>query len=219
MNAVDSSQILTSLPLYPGSPIYMAAERIYAETPRGYHAFSHAIDVLERVDRVQEEVGFVDLGAVRLAALFHDAVYTAGDPSNEAVSAVRMSFSVYDHYPAARSYQIVSAASRLIEATAKHMAPQNYFTDWDTRLFLDCDLLGFAEFGVRFDKQQDKIEEEFRYALGTLFDPKAYTEGRRKFLTALRAKGVYRSPYGRAVYEATAQANIARALSQLEAAP
>jgi predicted metal-dependent HD superfamily phosphohydrolase len=196
---------------------------MYSETPRGYHSFSHALDVLERVDRMDEVVGFVNLGAARLAALFHDATYVAGDASNEAASAVRMAFAVYDNYRPAEVYKLVAAASRLIEATAQHMAPQDFFTDWDTMLFLDCDMLGFAETGEldhqdKFDHQQGQIELEFRYALGARFDQNAYDDGRLKFLTALRAKGVFRSPFVKlpgSDHEARALGNISRACDAL----
>lgn len=61
----------------------------HREPHRRYHTATHVMWVLRHVDRIAAAgvPPTVDLGAVRLAALFHDAVYDPRRADNEALSA------------------------------------------------------------------------------------------------------------------------------------
>ena len=52
-----------------------AAEAAYAFPPRAYHHFGHIRDVLARADEVAAGPGWRQPDEVRLAILYHDAVY------------------------------------------------------------------------------------------------------------------------------------------------
>lgn len=195
-----------------GSPLWVAAKEMYSRGLRGYHNFDHALDVLERVEMIQGEIGFVNYEAVRLAALFHDAVYTAGETDNEFRSVIAMKEKAREVYNItdAVSEQLIQA-DNLIMATSQHMVPNSVFRDWDTMLFLDCDVLGFAENWEQFKRQSELIAFEY----GDYARTEAYKEGRIKFLKALYKKGVFRSPYFKKHYEERALLNINASLKEL----
>src|SRR5262245_1783944 len=89
---------MTTIALDEHSPIWKRAEALYAEGVRGYHSFQHALDVLDRVDKVQRNIGFMDHDAVRFAALYHDAVYVAGAMDNEYQSAWKLNEAIRETY-------------------------------------------------------------------------------------------------------------------------
>ena len=72
-----------------GLPIGLlaAVQAAYAVPPRAYHDFGHVGDVLARADEVAAGPGWRDPAAVRLAILYHDAVYEPARRDNEARSA------------------------------------------------------------------------------------------------------------------------------------
>lgn len=198
-----------------GSAVWEHAKSLYQEGRRAYHTFQHALDVLERVEKVEKELGFFNYQAARLAALYHDAIYVAGSKTNELDSANAMNEFFFtgkagDNVMMKDIHTILSQAICLIEDTAHHMDPQDYTENWDTILFMDCDVLGFAEPWETFKKQNDDIAYEYG-----VVDADAYNQGRVKFLAALYKKGVFRSPYFKKHFEDSAIMNIRGALQQL----
>lgn len=107
------------------APFDEAFERLMArhrEPHRRYHTATHVMWVVRHVDRLLAEVdpdGRCDAGAVRAAALFHDAVYDPRSATNEHDSAV-WAAEVLDAagWPSPRTRRVVE----LIEATA-HPGP------------------------------------------------------------------------------------------------
>ncbi len=107
------------------APFDEVFERLMArhrEPHRRYHTATHVMWVVRHVDRLLAEVdpdGRCDAGAMRAAALFHDAVYDPRSATNEHDSAV-WAAEVLDAagWPAARVRRVVE----LIEATA-HLGP------------------------------------------------------------------------------------------------
>lgn len=206
---------MRTIDLSENGPIWNAAKELYSVGKRAYHTFDHALDVLERVNCAHNDIGFMNIQAARLAALFHDAVYdTTNLPAeNEEQSALAMQKVVQAHWGVwtiGEEMDAIRPATLLIRATAQHMSPQSTYTDWDTVLFLDCDVLGFAEQWDQFKKQNEDIAYEYN-----IVDPEAYKQGRIRFLSALYNKGVFRSPYFKMTYEALAKQNIARSLQEL----
>lgn len=192
------------------------AQELYKVGPRFYHTFDHARHVLWRADDFARIVGYHNYAAVRVAALFHDAVYRIGAPphENEMNSAEEMKKAMYKAYPVtAELINIIDDAHELIMATSLHMTHQRFFHGWDTMLFMDCDMLGFADSWHQFKQSNEKIDEEF--ACMENYDPEKYKVGRIKFLEDLAKKGVFRSPYIRSLYEETALNNIQRHLKEL----
>lgn len=209
--------------LREGSDIWNLAQGLYSEGFRAYHTFDHAKDVLARVERVETDIGFMSPDAVRLAALFHDAVYVVGADDNETRSALTMTRILYDNIQATLSEefeqrmkfgQCVDKAAVLIRATSQHLTHREFYTDWDTMLFLDCDVRGFATLSWdKFSASAKAIEAEYASMAG--FNPEEYKEGRVKFLTTMYRKGVFRSPYFRKNYEKVALDNIREHLIEL----
>lgn len=195
------------------TPIWDTVRELYKghpDFPRAYHNFQHAQDVLDRVDQVQNDIGFINYEAVRIAALFHDVVYIPGNPDNELESArvmMDMLISRDDIMPSE-----TSTAYSLIVFTNNHMSPRRFYAEWDTMLFLDCDMLGFGLDWDIYQKNNDDIDLEFRSAKN--FNEEKYTAGRIKFLKALYEKGVFRSPYFQKKYEEKALANLRQYLKQ-----
>lgn len=200
------------------SVIWANAKKLYGIGRRVYHTFQHAQDVLHRVEWVEDEIGFINPEAARLAALFHDAVYVIGSSDNESLSARCMTRIVYDNTISVLSEELASciyAATVMIRATAQHMTHQEFFTDWDTMLFMDCDMFGFAMSWDEFQKNNAGIDAEFK--LGAGYNQEKYEVQRIKFLTTLYNKGIFRSPYFRKKYEERALYNIREYLIPLGA--
>jgi predicted metal-dependent HD superfamily phosphohydrolase len=107
------------------APLDEAFERLMArhrEPHRRYHTATHVMWVVRHVDRLLAELdpdGRCDAGAIRAAALFHDAVYDPHSATNEHDSAVWASeVLAAAGWPPAR----VARVAELIEATA-HLGP------------------------------------------------------------------------------------------------
>jgi predicted metal-dependent HD superfamily phosphohydrolase len=106
----------------------------HREPHRRYHTVVHVMWVLRHVDRIAL-AGVdpsVDLDAVRLAALYHDAVYDPRRTDNEAVSAdLAVAAAVELGWDADRC----AAVHRLVMATAGHSP-----TAADEAMLIDADL-------------------------------------------------------------------------------
>lgn len=195
--------------------IWDKAKELYNESPgfiRAYHTFQHAQDVLNRVDEVERTIGFVDYESVRVAALFHDVVYIPGSTDSEHLSAKVMVDIMTDpnHGLPHITLGDVERARSLIIFTNNHMSHRNFYTEWDTMLFLDCDMLGFGLGWDEYQKNNDEIDREFRSAKN--FNEEKYKKGRIEFLKSLYQKGIFRSPYFRKLYENKALLNLQRYL-------
>ena len=117
----------------------------YSEPTRHYHDWHHALSVLSWVNHVCEYVPEDDLAPythldLRLAALFHDVIYTTqGSPGNE-----RDSADVLQSYGISFGFES-KTAEQLILATAQHGKLESQHVDEATGLFLDCDIASFGE--------------------------------------------------------------------------
>ena len=118
-----------------------ALEGAYARPPRAYHHFGHVGDVLRHYQAVAEGPGWLQPREVRLAVLYHDAVYVPGRKDNEARSAALARAEIARWLPEAEVD--ADRVAELIELTARHgqLSPG----DWlalaaDTCHFLDCDI-------------------------------------------------------------------------------
>lgn len=201
---------LTMLPL-ESSKVWVRAQGLYAKGHRSYHTFQHAIDVLTRVDKISKLIGFHNYDAVRVAALFHDSIYVVGKADNEEMSAVVMKKEMHAAYEMTEEIlQVIDDAHSLILATGRHMTHKRFYDDWDTMLFMDCDILGLAQDWETFQKNSQDIKSEFTSSTG--FTEAEYETGRTNFLTNLYRKGIFRSPYFKMRYEDSAKANIKASL-------
>lgn len=121
----------------PAVPLDHLLEGLLArhrEPHRRYHTATHVMWVIRHVDQLVAEgvAPGTDLGAVRLAALCHDAVYDPLRSDNEAVSAdLATRIATEIGWPAARA----ATVHRLVMCTAAH-----HPSSPDEALLVDADL-------------------------------------------------------------------------------
>ncbi|TWT23165.1 hypothetical protein FQY83_00470 [Luteimonas marina] len=190
-----------------------ALEAAYARPPRAYHDFGHVQEVLRHHDAVAAGPGWVQPLEVRLAVLYHDAIYEPGRKDNEARSAQFAVEEIGRWLPDAAVD--VRRVAELIELTARHgqFGPEDFgktaVAD-DTRHFLDCDMAILGAEPAVFDAYDRAIAAEYRdHVPGWL-----YRINRRRFLKALLAKPrIYLSEFFHERCDAAARANLRRAIT------
>jgi predicted metal-dependent HD superfamily phosphohydrolase len=177
------------------NPQFVTAELIkaYCSSPRSYRTLLHALQVatLGKYLMVIEdrECDYNKIMDVYLAGLWHDAVYTVGNPNNETASAGLFSC----HYPANTN------VARLISKTtiADHLSEEP--ADIQLACLLDADL---ASLSVPFDEfmlNNSNIctEQECTHSQSSTF-----------LLKFLDKKSIYRTRYCQEHHEAIARKNI-----------
>lgn len=181
MNAAHDA--LAELPV----PMREALQVAYQTPPRAYHNFAHVEALLGVFDDVAQGAGWAQPREVRLAILYHDAVYDARAGDNEARSADLALGSIARWLPDAG----IDAArvAHLIRLTARHgqLGPDDFADDPhadDARRFLDCDMAILAADDATFDAYDRGIAAEYRHVPRWL-----YAVNRRRFL-----KGLLRRP-------------------------
>lgn len=202
MNATPMSD-LSSLP----AEQRVALEAAYATPVRAYHHFGHVLDVLARADEVAAGPGWDRPAEVRLAILYHDAVYEPGRRDSEQRSA---GFA-RDHlarWPAPVDGERVAA---LILLTARHGRLQPEQVDGDAALFLDCDMAILGAAPAAFDAYDRGIAAEYRGKVPGW----RYAIERRRFLKRLLASPrIFLSAYFHDRLDAAARANLRRAVTR-----
>lgn len=176
----------------------------YALPPRAYHDFAHVEEVLGHFVRVRE---WQDPVSVALAILFHDAIYEAGRPDNEARSA-ELAAELLVATPFADRIPRVQEFVRL---TAQHgqFAPAD--VDPDAALFLDCDMAILGAPRDEYQRYERAIAREYAHVPADL-----YRAGRARFLRHLLERPrIYLSDGFFAEREAIARANLRSAIEDL----
>ena len=188
-------------------------EAAYATTPRAYHDFGHVREVLRHYDAVAAGPGWVQPDEVRLAVLYHDAIYEPGRRDNERRSAQLAVAAIARWLPG--SGIDAARVAELIELTARHggFAPQDFgktaVAD-DTRHFLDCDMAILGAAPAAFDAYDRAIAAEYRGHVPDWL----FRVNRKRFLKALLARPrIYLSECFHERYDAQARANLRRAIT------
>ena len=203
---------LSALEMLPAGQRH-ALEAAYASPPRAYHNFDHVAEVLRHYEAVAAGPGWSQPLEVRLAVLYHDAVYEPGRKDNEARSAGFAAAEIARWLPGAG----VDAArvAALIELTARH--GQHRAQDFgdtaaaeDTRHFLDCDMAILGAEPPAFDAYDRGIAAEYRgHVPGWLF-----RINRRRFLKSLLARPrIYLSDFFHERFDAQARSNLRRSVT------
>ena len=196
----------------PGGQMH-ALEAAYARPPRAYHDFSHVAEVLRHYDAVAAGPGWVQPREVRLAVLYHDAVYEPGRKDNETRSATFALDEIARWLPDAGVE--ASRVAELIELTARHgqHGPQDFgktaVAD-DTRHFLDCDMAILGAEPLAFDAYDRAIAAEYRGHVPDWL----FRINRRRFLKALLARPrIFLSDFFHERFDAQARSNLRRAVT------
>jgi predicted metal-dependent HD superfamily phosphohydrolase len=175
----------------------------WAEPARRYHDLVHLRDGLARLDEAPAPDAERDL--VEAALWFHDVVYDPGAPDNEGRSAAWATRALGAlGVPRA----VVGEVARLVLLT-RHDAPAS---DPAGRLLCDVDLSILGSTPDEFDMYDRGIRAEYAWV-----PEEAYRHARREVLAALlRRQPLYQTEHFRRRYEASARANLERALGKGE---
>jgi predicted metal-dependent HD superfamily phosphohydrolase len=157
--------------MLPALPMLADVAARYDEPHRRYHDRRHLQHVLAGVERLLPAVEVPDPDAVRLAALFHDAVYDPRSSTNEEDSAALAAEVLYPIEPPER----VAHVQRLVLATAGHQAR------WpDEAVLLDADLAVLGAARPDYVAYVRAVREEFAHV-----DDEAWRVGRSDLLRSL----------------------------------
>ena len=181
--------------------------RLHLDPPRAYHDFQHVTEVLSHLEWAHGQAPFSAPADVVAAALFHDCIYRPGEKGNEAKSVDVAKALLPTHLPTAD----LTNVARLIMLTAKHgrHQPAEFAADADAARFLDADMAILGAGPARFSEYEKAIRQEFRH-----FNDFLYGINRRAFLSRLLAsERIFLTEAFVTRFEATAKANLARALS------
>ena len=191
-----------------------AFEAAYATPPRAYHNLSHVHEVLRHFDAVAAGPGWVQASEVRLAVLYHDAIYEAGQGDNEARSADLAVEHIGRWMADARLD--TRRVAELIRLTARHgkLAPADFTDDpvpADAMHFLDCDMAILGADPAVFDAYDRGIAAEYRGHVPAWL----FKLNRRRFLKALLARErIFLSEFFHARLDAQARINLRRAVTE-----
>lgn len=174
---------------------------------RAYHGWRHVEALLDLWWRHRATLH--DPKAVRLAILYHDAVYDPRRDDNESRSAALLRASEAGRVPPAR----LDAAEAMVLATARHLVPEGLPAPVaaDMRCFLDMDLAILGAAPGEFAAYDDAIRAEYAHVADA-----GYHAGRAAVLRRLLARNpLYLTEPFRAALDAPARRNLSAALARL----
>lgn len=191
-----------------------ALEAAYATPPRAYHNFSHVREVLHHYDAVAVGPGWRQPVEVRLAVLYHDAIYEAGRGDNEARSA-DLAVEHIARWLADRGVDDARVAG-LIRLTERHgKVTRDELSDdivpADAMHFLDCDMAILGAEPAVFDAYDRGIAAEYRGHVPAW----VFRLNRRRFLKALLGRErIFLSDFFHGRLDAQARINLRRAVTE-----
>ncbi|MEV5428394.1 hypothetical protein [Streptomyces sp. NPDC052701] len=175
----------------------------WQEPQRRYHTLTHLGAVLDRVDELEEYAADPDV--VRLAAWFHDAVYLPERSENEERSARLAERALPE---AGLSDEKTAEVARLVRLTVTHDPAGD---DPDGQVLCDADLAVLASPPSAYAAYTAAVREEYHFVPND-----AFRAGRAEILRRLLAlPRLFRTPYGREKWEATARYNLTAELEML----
>jgi len=186
-----------------------ALQAAYATPLRAYHNFAHVEEVLRHYDDVATGPGWQQPEEVRLAVLYHDAIYEAGRKDNESRSADL----AVEHIQRWLPERGIDAArvAELINLTARHGSLKSGDVDRDAAMFLDCDMAILASDAATFAAYDRGITAEYRGKVPAWL----FKLNRRRFLKALLGKErIFLSDWFHERLDAQARINLRRAVTE-----
>ncbi|MEV2216500.1 hypothetical protein AB0H86_34635 [Streptomyces sp. NPDC050997] len=175
----------------------------WQEPQRRYHTLTHLTAVLDHIDVLEQHAADPDV--VRLAAWFHDAVYFPDRSENEERSARLAERALPE---AGVSAEKTAEVARLVRLTVTHDPADD---DRDGQVLCDADLAILAAPPAAYAAYTAAVREEYGFV-----PPAAFRDGRAAILRQLLdLPALFRTPYGRAQWEATARYNLSAELEML----
>ncbi|MBL8517126.1 MAG: hypothetical protein JNM76_09160 [Betaproteobacteria bacterium] len=181
------------------------ARTVYDSPPRHYHTWSHVLDCLTLFGKLE----FEHPRAVMLALLFHDAIYIAGQPDNEARSADLARRHLREGSDLGE--EEIERIAAYILATAHHI-PQG--DDPDLAKILDIDMSILGQPWQRYLIYAEGVRREYCPQAATEF---RFNVGRLHFLQKLlKQDRIFHSAELHAALEDAARQNVARKIGVLQ---
>ncbi|MEV5435030.1 hypothetical protein AB0K80_03185 [Streptomyces sp. NPDC052682] len=175
----------------------------WQEPQRRYHTLTHLAAVLDHIDVLEEYADDPDV--VRLAAWFHDAVYLPDRSENEERSARLAERALPE---AGVSAGKTAEAARLVRLTVTHDPADD---DANGQVLCDADLAVLASPPSAYAAYTAAVREEYHFVPND-----AFRSGRAAILRQLLGlPRLFRTPYGRQKWEATARYNLRAELEML----
>ena len=179
----------------------------YKAANRKYHNWLHITSLLADFHRLKDHWRHPE--AVETAILWHDFVYVALSPSNEADSAEQM----LERLKELAEPSVLADAHALIIATASHTVPNDMTAELalDSALFLDMDMAILGADRAAFDQYDSAIREEFAIVPDEVYRPR-----RAEVLAGFLARDdLYLTETFKRGHNKQARANLQRAISRL----
>jgi predicted metal-dependent HD superfamily phosphohydrolase len=196
---------------------FAALDAAYREPQRGYHDWSHIVDLLAKLNHFKALAVRPDL--IAAAIFWHDAVYVTRDddgllrPDAENVRASAALFERCSKF----EKQEAEAIRDLILATANHLKASTVNEHYpgfgrDFDLFLDLDLSSLGAPWPVFNHNLARLRFEYAWVPEPLF-----CLGRLQMIETFAARGgaLYRRDETREIWTEPARENLARAQEEL----
>ncbi|APE36025.1 metal-dependent phosphohydrolase [Nocardia mangyaensis] len=175
----------------------------YAEPHRRYHTEAHLAVMLAAIDELSAAAA--DVGAVRYAAFFHDAIYAVARADNEERSA-ELGRDVLESLGAAP--ELVTEVTRLVVLTRGHDPEAG---DANGAVLCDADLVVLAGTSREYADYAAAVRAEYAAVPDDLF-----RTGRASVLRKLATQPrLFRTELAHHRYEERARANLAAELADL----
>jgi predicted metal-dependent HD superfamily phosphohydrolase len=188
---------------YP-EQLWQKIENAYTASGRHYHTLAHLAKMIEVISPYEHKLTYKE--AIWFAVWFHDVVYDTNQTDNEEKSAAYL-WNESSHLMIPDN--IVQKAIELILLTKKHSISAD--ADFDTKLFLDADLVILGGTEQEYRHYQEGVRREYAQYPDLL-----YKEGRKKVLKHfLEAEPLYKTEEIRTQFENKAKINLSLELKQL----
>jgi predicted metal-dependent HD superfamily phosphohydrolase len=175
----------------------------HGEAARAYHTLDHVLDCLTRLDEAGAPA--TDRDPVEAAIWFHDVVYDPHRTDNEGRSAEWAAHALHSGGVADVTVQHIGDLIRM----TGHSSPTN---DRQGALLCDVDLSILGRDEQAFDEYERRIRREYAWV-----PEPVYRAGRTRILSAFEKRDrIYQTEYFHDHYEASARANLRRALARLQ---
>jgi predicted metal-dependent HD superfamily phosphohydrolase len=190
----------------PDPELFSGLVAAWAEPRRVYHGLEHLEDCLRECDATPH--GAADRDVVEVALWFHDAVYDPRASDNEARSAAWARAALLG---AGVGLEVAEEVARLVLLT-RHVAPPA-IADAAGSLLCDVDLSILGRPPEDYNRFERGVRAEYAWVPAPV-----YRAQRARILARFADRQpLYRTPHFQRRYEASARANLRRAIGQLQA--